>query len=124
MKKTIIILVLLFFNSLFNSVNAQINKVPASNKPIEYNQPDGTVITIILKGDEKLHWAETIDGYTLLSNEKSGYEYAKLDKNENLTRSGKLAHNQDKRTKKEVRFLRKINKGLTFSKTQIIKSKE
>jgi hypothetical protein len=105
-------------------VHAQVNKVPATKKPIEYKQPDGTVLTIFLKGDEKLHWAETLDGYTLLSNKKGGYEYAKLDKYKNLIKSGKLAHEANKRTKKEAKYLMKISKGIQFSDAQIKKSKE
>jgi len=124
MKKTNIILVLLFFfNSLFVVAYAQINKVPASNKPIEYKQPDSTILTIVLRGDENLHWAETIDKYTLLSNSDGGYEYAKLDNSNNLIRSNKLAHNSEKRTKKEKRFLKKIPKELKFSVFQIKNSK-
>ena len=122
MKKSLIIIALMFVSVFIT--HAQVNKVPASKKPIEYKQHDGTLLTIFLKGDEKLHWAETKDGYTLLSNKKGGYEYAKLDKNKNLINSGKLAHENDKRTKKEARFLKKIPKGLQFSENQIIKSKE
>lgn len=103
---------------------AQVNKVPASKQPIEYKQPDGTIITIVLKGDEKLHWAETKDGYTLLSNIEGGYEYAKLDKCKNLIKSDRIAHEEDKRSRKEIRFLKKIPKGLQFSDAQILKSKE
>ncbi len=124
MKKAFIVIVLLFLNSLFVGVHAQINRVPASTQPIEYHQPDSTILTITLKGDENLHWAVTSDGYTLLSNNENGYEYAKLDKNKNLVRSGRLAHNESNRTRSEIRFLRKITKGLSFSEAQIIKSKE
>ena len=122
MKKSFIILVLIFISIL--GVEAQINKVPASKKPIEYKQSDGTVLTIVLKGDEKLHWAETKDGFTLLSNSDGGYAYAKLDKCKNLISSGIVAHEADKRTKKEIKFLKKIPKGLQFSESQIKKSKE
>ncbi len=122
MKKTLIIIALIFVSVFIT--HAQVNKVPASKKSIEYKQPDGTLLTIFLKGDEKLHWAETKDGYTLLSNKEGGYEYARLDNNKNLINSGKLAHEQNIRTKKETRFLKKIPKGLQFSEAQIKKSKE
>jgi immune inhibitor A len=122
MKKSLIIISLMV--TTFLTVHAQVNKVPASKKPIEYKQPDGTTLTLLLKGDEKLHWAETSDGYTLLANKKGGYEYAKLDKNKNLIASGKLAHNADKRSKKEICYLKKTPKGLQFSEDQILKSKK
>ena len=111
------------FVSLFAEAQ-QINKVPASRKPIEYKQPDGTILTIVLKGDEKLHWAETTDGYTLLANNEEGYEYAKIDKCKHLVKSGILAHEKDKRLKKEIRFLKRISKNLQFSNEQILKSKK
>jgi hypothetical protein len=122
MKKALLLITLVV--SSLMALQAQVNKVPASKKPIEYKQPDGTTLTIFMKGDEKMHWAETADGFTLLSNKDGGYEYAKLDKKKNLVKSGKLAHNLDKRTKMEIRFLKKIPKGLQFSKAQIEKSKE
>ena len=122
MKKSLIILVLMFV-ALYVT-HAQVNKVPASKKPIEYKQPDGSMLTIFLKGDEKLHWAESKDGYTLISNKEGGYEYAKLDKCKSLVSSGKLAHEAEKRSKKENKFLKKITKGLQFNEAQIKKSKE
>lgn len=101
-------------------VHAQEHNVQASNKPIEYKQPDGTTTTILLKGDENMHWAVTTDGYTLLSNViTKGWEYGKKDCNENLILSGKIAHNPDIRKKKEIKFLKKIDKGLKFSDAQI-----
>jgi immune inhibitor A len=122
MKKTLLIISFTFF--CFCIVSAQINKVPASSKPIEYKQPDGTLVTITLQGDENLHWAVTSDGYTILPNTKNGYEYAKIDKNKKLVLSGKLAHDADKRKRKEIRFLKKIQKGLEFSDEQIKNSKK
>ncbi len=101
-------------------LHAQENRAQASGKPIEYKQPDGTTTTILLKGDENLRWAETLDGYTLLSNAVTkGWEYGKKDCKDNLVLSGKIAHNSDVRGKKELRFLKKINKGLKFSDAQI-----
>jgi len=101
--KKILILNVFILATLFGA-HAQINKVPANPNPIKYQQPDSTILTILLKGDENLHWAETSDGYTLLSNQNNGYEYAKLDKTENLVISGRLAHEPESRTKKENRF--------------------
>lgn len=51
--------------------------VQASPFPIETSQPDGTKIEFLRKGDEKCNWVETLDGYSLVKNEKTGYwEYA------------------------------------------------
>ncbi len=52
-------------------------RAPASPFPFQAQQPDGKVITLVRKGDERLHWTETKDGYPVVQNPKSGYwEYA------------------------------------------------
>lgn len=59
--------------------------VPAYPKPVKCTQPDGTIVTLILKGDECCHWAETPDGYTLLRDSENYWAYAMQDKNGNVT---------------------------------------
>jgi M6 family metalloprotease domain len=97
----------------------QLFAVPAFPYPIKYTQPDGTEITIQLKGDERVHWAETGDGFTLLSNGKNGWEYAIADSQGNLKKSGIIAHETSKRTTKESLFVKSLSKKLRFSKSQI-----
>lgn len=50
--------------------------VPAYPKPITVTQPDGTQVTILLKGDERTHWLETTDGYTLLRDQEGFLAFA------------------------------------------------
>ena len=40
--------------------------VPAEPWAVEKVQPDGTKISIYLKGDEKVNWMESEDGYSLM----------------------------------------------------------
>ncbi len=61
--------------------------VPAYNKPVRVTQPDGTVVTITLHGDERLHWAETSDGFTLLQTSDGYWNFAKADTRGNLVAS-------------------------------------
>ena len=50
---------------------------PASPFPFQAQQPDGKIITLVQKGDERLHWTETEDGYSVVKNPKNGFwEYA------------------------------------------------
>jgi M6 family metalloprotease-like protein len=93
--------------------------VPAYPYPIQYKQPDGSKITIQLKGDEKVRWAETTDGYTLVSNGANGWEYAVQDKSGNLKSSGILAHEPDKRVTAEQKLIKGLQKKLVFSQIQI-----
>ena len=50
---------------------------PANPLPIRIKQPDGTVFTAKLRGDEFQHWTETVGGYTVVKNPATGvFEYA------------------------------------------------
>jgi len=93
--------------------------VSAYPHPVEYNLPDGTTITIQLMGDEKVKWAETLDGFSILLNAEGFYEYAILDANDDMVRSGIRASNTNERTNTESAFLMGIAKNLRFSKSQI-----
>ncbi len=93
--------------------------ITALPKPINYSQPDGTTLTINLKGDERIHWSETNDGYTLLSNKDGAYVYAIKDKKGFLTFSDIVAHNPENRNSNELAFLQNISKNFRFSDEQI-----
>ena len=95
----------LFLVILFTVFISKTNAVPAYPYPIKYTQPDGSVITVQLKGDERVHWAESSDGYTLLSNGKNGWEYALADQSGDIKASGILAREVSKRTLQELQFL-------------------
>lgn len=93
--------------------------IPAYPEKIEFTQPDGSKIFIFLKGDEKVHWAETLDGYTLIFNEKGFYEYAQQNAKGDLEQSGIIAQNIEKRNVQELNFLKNTSKHLIYSKNQI-----
>jgi len=98
--------------------------VSAYPYPFTYTQPDGTQVTITLKGDEKAHWAETTDGYKLLNNGKDGWEYAIQNKDGDLQCSGRLAREVSKRSLNDKMLLSKTSKNIRFSQkqTSILKS--
>ncbi|MDL2241255.1 M6 family metalloprotease domain-containing protein, partial [Bacteroidales bacterium OttesenSCG-928-K22] len=93
--------------------------VTAYPDPIEYRLPDGNSITIMLKGDECVHWAMTEDGYTLMLNHEGYYEYAIIDEFGDLTCSGIRAKNEIERTADDIAFLSNIQKNLHYSNEQI-----
>jgi len=93
--------------------------IPADPNPIKFTQPDGSVVTILLKGDENIHWAESLDGYTLIGNGNGGWDYAVLNSSGDLTCSGFFAKEIRKRSCREKRMLRRIPKKLNFSTKQI-----
>ena len=93
--------------------------INACPEPIKYRQPNNSELTIRLYGDEIVHWATTLDGYTILNNKDGYYVYAVLDQNGDLTFSDVIANDQLKRSSKELNFLKGVEKNLSFSKKQI-----
>jgi M6 family metalloprotease-like protein len=116
-KHFVITSILVFTLSLF--IQKDVIAVSAYPFPIEYKQPDGTVVTITMKGDENVRWAETQDGYSLLRNSKGGWEYGIIDKSGDMVCSGVLAKQIDQRTLNDMSILQKTRKKLTFSKSQV-----
>jgi len=112
MKRILPILISLLFS--YNSFS-----VPAYPHPVEITQPDGSKITIVLKGDESLHWYESVDGYTLLKNDKGILEYATTKADNDLVPSGITAKDIALRTTSEKLFLAATPPKLTFSSSQV-----
>ena len=103
-----IVLILIFTLFAFESLVA----VPAKQTPITITQPDGRVLTYVLKGDEVVSWCESSDGYTLLANGEGVLCYAMLDKDKNLVSSGVVACNREERNVQDLLFLKSIDKQL------------
>ena len=92
--------------------------VIAKPDPTDVEQPDGTQLTILLTGDEVIHYVRTTDGYTLLADEIGIYYYAMLSEDGDLVISSYKANNPKKRSKNEEKFLEKIQKNLEYSEKQ------
>lgn len=112
-----IVLILIFTLFAFESLLA----VPAKQTPITITQPDGRVLTYVLRGDEVVSWCESSDGYTLLANSEGVLCYAMLDKDKNLVSSGVVACNREERNVKDLLFLKSIDKKLFYSDKQMEK---
>ena len=104
--------------SLLICLGQNIYAVPAYPHPVEYTLPDGSTLTIILKGDEKIRWATTEDGYTILRNDAGFFEYAIKTTKGDLQLSGIYANNVKNRSLKEDNLLKTISKELTYSDSQ------
>ena len=52
---------------------------PAYPKPVRVVQPDGTAVTVVQHGDERLHWTATTDGYTLVRDAEGYLTFAQAD---------------------------------------------
>ncbi|HOZ30248.1 MAG TPA: M6 family metalloprotease domain-containing protein, partial [Bacteroidales bacterium] len=117
MKKTFI-----FVTSLLVGILIQLsaNAVPAKPGIIEFSQPDGTSLKIYLHGDERIKWATSLDGYTLIYNSEGYYEYAELDVNYDLIPSGIVAKDIENRTVSENNYLSGVSKNLFYSPNQVL----
>jgi len=115
MKRKILFLGIISFISVMLH---QAVAVPAYPYPVEVTQPDGTTLTITLKGDEFASWAESADGYTLLRNSDGFFEYAQKDAQGELVLSGVIARNVQQRTLNDNELLQKTPKKLGFSDSQ------
>lgn len=64
---------------LFSLSNMPAHSVPAYPKPVKFIQPDGTVVTYRIIGDEHNHWLESTDGYVLKRSDSGFLCYAGKD---------------------------------------------
>ena len=89
------------------SIQAQtLLRGPANPEPVVWDQPDGTQITVRLFGDEHGHFAETMDGYTLVrSADGDAWMYAERVVDGHLRPAEMMAHEVALRTPEERQFL-------------------
>ena len=79
--------------------------VPAKRVKRQVQQPDGSVLTVMLRGDENFHYTSTEDGQPLVQRADGAYCYATLDAGGMLTASAQVAHNEGSRGAAEQAFL-------------------
>ena len=113
------LLLSLFFFIIILSKYQTVFGVSAYPFPVEISQPDGTKITVILKGDEHLKWAQTLDGYSVMRNSKGIFEYTTMNSAQDMIPSGVQAKNETERSSSDVLFLGNVKKGLTYSSDQV-----
>ncbi|MCL2291329.1 MAG: M6 family metalloprotease domain-containing protein [Bacteroidetes bacterium] len=113
MKK---IVVLLFASFLI--ITDAVFAAPAIPTPVTFTQPNGDTLTVRIKGDERINWYESLDGYTLLFNQAGYLSYSQLDEDGNLQPSGFIATNIEERNIVTQSFLNTIEKNLFYSDVQ------
>ncbi len=82
-------------------------KVPAYKGLIERVQPNGDTLRTYLRGDEHKHWMMTEDGWQIKESKKGWLKYAKLNRKGEAVISCRKAHNAEKRSQCEKRWLDK-----------------
>ncbi len=81
-----------------------VSAVPAYPGPIKMTQPDGSEITVLLRGDEHHHVTLSEDGY-LLTSQDNTYYYANLDNEGKVVASPYMAKPVANRTAEERQYL-------------------
>ena len=97
MKKILLVLL-----AIFVAVSAF--AAPAYRKPFTVKQSDGTELTVVLAGDEALHYFATADGMPLVKETNGDYCYATFEGGAFIS-TKQLAHNSAKRSVAEKEML-------------------
>lgn len=93
------------------AVATTISAVPAKRGAVKVQQPDGSEITIMLHGDEWLHFNTTADGYSVVKNNDGFYVYAEKQDGQ-LKATTLVAHDAEQRQATELAYLAGIQKYL------------
>jgi len=92
--------------------------VPAYPYFIQIEQPDGEEITVKMRGDERMKWMESEDGYSLLYDENKFIVYAASNEQGDMVPSSTIAQNVGLRSDQTAQWLKTIPKNLHFSEGQ------
>ncbi len=101
-------LYILFLSLTILILMGHLAAIPAYPYPVDKVQPDGTPITVLLKGDERVHWMESLD-------------FAVLDENGNLNPSKIQYKGKDleKYSVSQRNEIKEIPVKLRYSKMQV-----
>lgn len=97
-----------FFLLLSLGPTVYITGVPAAPYPVTRIQPDGSELTVYLKGDEFFRYEVTTDGYLVKKDKKGFYNYAHRIQNGKIISTGIKANQIEQRTITEKEFLKTI----------------
>jgi M6 family metalloprotease-like protein len=95
------------------------NASPAYPGLVTMKQPDGSTFSYYLKGDEKVHWMESEDGYSLLYDSARTVVYAISDQEGNMIPSSVAVKDVSLRSASDQAFLKGIAKKISYSPAQI-----
>ena len=87
----------------------------AESIPVQVRQADGSVITVILCGDEHINWYTTLDGVLLVQGTDNNYYIGKVEKSGNLIATQQLAHEALTRSQAERNLIAKQDKEKFFA---------
>ena len=102
MKKHILFLILVF-------VAIAAVAAPARRNAKKVKQSDGTELTVVLTGDEAMHFYTTLDGKPLVKESNGDYSYATFSSQGEFVSTKCLAHDKGSRTLSERNLIASID---------------
>lgn len=97
-----------------------LHAVPALTDWVLFRQPNSeTLIHILMRGDERVHWAESEEGYSLLYGPEGALYYAQPDGKGGMMPSEHLAMPKEQRSPATDAFLQQTPKALRYSQQQV-----
>ena len=97
----------------------EMSAAPAVPYPVTMKQPDGTEITVKLKGDENVNWMESMDGYSLMYGKDKSIVYAIQNEKGDMVPSDVVFQEATLKSTELSAFLGGVKKGLRYSPSQI-----
>jgi len=90
--------------------------VQPSPYPTTMTQPNGNQLSVYIKGNSKIYYLETPDGFTVVKdNSDNYYKYAESNANGDLIPSSVIANNIGARTSAEDLYLTNGEKGIKYT---------
>src|SRR5690606_12988014 len=89
--------------------------VPATPYPVTRIQPDGSELTVYLRGDEFFKYELTTDGYLIRRDKQGFYHYAEKGAKGLIRTTGIRVNPADKRTEAEKQFIRSAEINPSFT---------
>jgi len=118
----------LLIGTLFVMLSTVAYSVPAPDEFVEIKQPNNSTVTVKVRGDERINWLESKEGYTLLRNDENYVVYATQNADGDLVPSNHKYYSttqnaeqfQSVELQKELqKFLETTPKNLFYSNSQI-----
>lgn len=91
MKQILLFLLCILSATVYSQMHR--SNCAAAPYPVTVKQPDGSSLTYKILGNEAVHYFETTDGYTILTNKQGVFEYAVKNLSGDLITSGIKAKN-------------------------------
>ncbi|MDR0733349.1 MAG: M6 family metalloprotease domain-containing protein [Dysgonamonadaceae bacterium] len=109
----------LIIATLFLFFSANVVAAPANPGLIKLRQPSGEEISVYLRGDEKVHWMESPDGYSLMYDDNKRIVFAVTDDAGNMTPSSIVYRDASLRASVGNEETENIPKNLRYSASQV-----